>query len=67
MAQVSPVGQNHVATAEDAGEQKVNTLNGATLTDLDQSSVYFKRTTMPSAAFGVIETEVDILVLFFIF
>ncbi|KAJ8305779.1 hypothetical protein KUTeg_016324 [Tegillarca granosa] len=57
MAQVSPVGQNHVATAEDAGEQKVNGLNGATLTDLDQSSVYFKRTTMPSAAFGVIETE----------
>jgi len=58
MAQVSPVGHGHIgATAEEATgvHHKVN--GTASLTDLDQSSHYYK-TTMPSA-FGILDsTEV---------
>ena len=47
MAQVSPVG--HVATAEEAGQAaKVN--GSGALTDLDQSSSYYRKEDMPTAA-----------------
>ena len=56
MAQVSPVGQNHVATAEETGQAKVN---GTSITDLDQSPNYYKRE-MPTAYSGTVENEVSI-------
>jgi len=60
MAQVSPVGHNHVATAEETGQAKVN---GASITDLDQSPNYYKRE-MPTAYTGTVETEVYTIYLF---
>ncbi|XP_033737756.1 transcription factor AP-2-epsilon-like isoform X1 [Pecten maximus] len=60
MAQVSPVGHNHIgATAEEVGGQQKGVVNGtASLTDLDHNSQYYKPqvTTMPSA-FGIIDSE----------
>lgn len=63
MAQVSPVGHNHVATAEENGQAEVN---GTSITDLDQSPNYYKRE-MPTAFNGNVDTEVYILLNFHMF
>ena len=57
MAQVSPVG--HVATAEEAGQAaKVN--GSGALTDLDQSSSYYRKEDMPTAAYNGLMPESEV-------
>lgn len=61
MAQVSPVGQIHIAAENNSGEVKVN----GNLTDIDRDS-YYKPLNMPSA-FGLLESEVLINTVLFCF
>lgn len=61
MAEVNSVGHNIGATAEEIGEPQKGVNPTGSLTDLDQSSQYYKpevMTTMSSAFGTILDTEV---------